>query len=265
MSSPAFVRGGDPRPGSLRMAQNLATPQSSDPDVVRASYTRDMTATLAHPDPLVELAADYLPRVTAAQQAMTLERGLPTAVYELVDELADRLAAPSSYTAIDPYLRNNLLVALLAGEKSLRAANEDDRRSRVRIALEQVRQVLRDVSDEAPAAESADTAAVVRFIDDTLSVPQHDIAELLGVHVRTLQRWLKGEAKPEGDDEARVRMVAKTLAHLRHMYTAPGVVRWFSRPHAALGGRPPIALLDDPVKASELVRVAAQSRSTVAS
>ncbi len=225
----------------------------------------DMVTTVAPSDPLIELASEYLPRVNGAQRLMTLEREIPAEVSQLVDELADRLTEPSSYTAVDPYLSNSLLAALLAGEKGLRAANEDDRRSRVRIALEQVRQVLRDVADEAPTAESTDTARVVRFINDTLSVPQHDIAELLGVHVRTLQRWLKGGAMPEGDDEARVRMVAKTLAHLRHMYTAPGVVRWFSRPHAALGGRRPLELLDDPVEAADLVRVAAQSRSTVAS
>lgn len=225
----------------------------------------DMATTVAFSDPLVDLASDYLPRVTDAQRLMMLEREIPAEVSQLVDELADRLTAPTSYTAIDPYLSNSLLAALLAGEKGLRAANEDDRRSQVRIALEQVRQVLRDVADEAPVAESTDTATVVRFIDDTLSVPQHDVAELMGVHVRTLQRWLKGGAMPEGDDEARVRMVAKTLAHLRHVYTAPGVVRWFSRPHAALGGRRPLELLDDPVEAAELVRVAAQSRSTVAS
>lgn len=198
---------------------------------------------------------------------MMLEREVPGAVADLVDELADRLdpAALDRYEAVDPYLSSHMLSALLAGEKGLRAENQDDRRRRVRLALERVRQVLRDLIDDAPAAENTDVAQMLRFVADTLSVPQGEVAHLLGVHVRTLQRWLAGTGVPEGADEARVRMVARTLAHLRHVYTAPGVVRWFERPHPQLDGRRPAELLADPLRGPELVRVAASSRSTVGS
>jgi uncharacterized protein (DUF2384 family) len=199
---------------------------------------------------------------------MLLEAVLPLAVEELVDELADRLdtvATPWAYDSIDPYLGQSLLAALLAGSKGLRAPNQDDRRRRVRLALERVRQTLRDIADEAPAADSAETKHVAQWLAETLSVPQTDIAGLLGVSTRTLQRWLSPDGpSPEGADEARVRMAARTVAHLRHVFTGPGVVRWFMRSHPGLGGRSPVELLQDPLQGPELIRLAARSRSTMA-
>lgn len=217
---------------------------------------------------MIALAEHYLPRLERAQRSMMLQTAIPPEVSALVDELADRLdaiATPWAYDAIDPYLGQSLLLAVLAGEKALRAPNEDDRRRRVRVALERVRQTLRDVTDEAPAAESAETKRVVRWLTDTLSVPQAEIATLLGVSTRTLQRWLSSDVpSPEGAEEARIRMVARTMAHLRHVFTGPGAVRWFMHPHPALDGRRPIDLLSDPLNAPKLVRLASRSRSTVA-
>jgi putative toxin-antitoxin system antitoxin component (TIGR02293 family) len=226
------------------------------------------TADPLHRGPLAALAAQYLPRLEDAQRSMMLQRDIPPEVGELVDELAERLdavATPSAYDSVDPYLGQTLLSALLASEKGLRASDEDDRRRRVRVALERVRQTLRDVADEAPAGESAETKRVVKWLAETLSVPQGDIATLLGVSARTLQRWLLAEGpSPEGADEARVRMVARTVAHLRHVFTGPGAVRWFMRPHPALDGRRPVDLLEDPLDAPKLVRLASRSRSTIA-
>lgn len=220
------------------------------------------------PDPLLMLAERYLPILEDAQRAMLLTRAVPTEVEQLVDELSDRLdavAAPFAREAIDPYLGQSLFSALLAGEKGLRTPNEDDRRRRVRLALERVRQILRDIADESASSESADVRELLQWLVDTVSVAQGDVARLLGVSPRQLQRWLSPSGPtPRGDDEARLRVVAKVVAHLRHVYTGPGAVRWFTREHPALSNGRPIDLLDDALEAPRLVRLAARSRSTIA-
>lgn len=223
-----------------------------------------MTTTAAGADPLHDLASHFLPRLDAVQRQMAVSTTVPAEVEQLVDDLSDQLTTANAYLAFDPYLSNSLFVGLLAGEKGLRAENADDRRRRLRLALEQVRHVLRDVLDELPAAEDTDIHEVIRFVVDTARVPQREIAPLMGVHLRTLQRWISGEARPDGDDEARVRLVARTFSHLRHVFTGPGAVRWFSRPHPALDGTTPLTLLDDPIAAARLVHLAAGSRSTTA-
>lgn len=219
-------------------------------------------------DPLVLLAQHYLPLLEEAQDAMLLSDVVPTGVEQLVDELAERLdhvAAPWARDPVDPYLGQALLAALMAGEKGLRAENVDDRRRQVRLALERVRQTLRDVADEAPASDTADTKQVVAWLARALTVSRGDLAALAGVSPSTWSRWVSPAGpSPEGDDEARVRMIARTVAHLRHVYSAPGAVRWFARPHPALDGRRPQDLLDDPLEAPTLVRLAARSRSTTA-
>jgi hypothetical protein len=87
------------------------------------------------------------------------------------------------------------------------------------------------------------------------------VASLLGISPRQLQRWLSPDGPaPEGADAARVRMVAQVANQLRHVFTGPGVVRWFHRPHPRLG-RPPRDLLDDPLEIPTLLDLAVSARS----
>lgn len=215
-----------------------------------------------------ELARDLSPQVEQAQQAMQAARTIPAEVEALIDRIADLMdsSLPAwGHEGVDPYLGQSLLAAVLSGEKGLRTADEDDRRKRVRLSLERLRQVLRDINAEETTDEYADTKEVLSWLAATVSVSQHELAELLGVSSRTLQRWLSADgSRPEGDDETRVRMVARTAAHLRHVFTGPGVVRWFRRPHPDLHGRPPAELLDDPTAMPVLVRLASKARSTIA-
>ncbi len=94
-----------------------------------------------------------------------------------------------------------------------------------------------------------------------------DIASDLRVAPRTLQRWLSptDSAVPTGDDEARLRVVARIVGHLRHSFTGPGTFRWLERPHPELRGKTPLSLLGDESRFPELVRLAARARSMVAS
>jgi transcriptional regulator with XRE-family HTH domain len=99
---------------------------------------------------------------------------------------------------------------------------------------------------------------------DTIAAPQKSIAELLGVSVRQLQRWLADDAvEPAADDAARIRMVGQVVNQLRHTFTGPGVIAWFYRRHPVLGERP-VDLLDDPLRYPEVLSVATAARAMTA-
>lgn len=228
------------------------------------AYPYDMTATS-----IDHIAPQLFAEVDRAARGLVGRREVSQEVHDLIDRIADQFAGhPETQLAgVDPYLGQAFLSALLACEKGVRAAHEDERRRRVRIGFERVRQALRDIADEAPSAEARTTKEVVRWLEDTVNVPQAELAGLHGVSSRTWQRWTSptSPTEPEGDDEARVRAVARVVAHLRHVFTAPGVIRWFERPHPELGGRRPADLLADPLEIPRLTRLAAGVRSTVAS
>lgn len=79
--------------------------------------------------------------------------------------------------------------------------------------------------------------------------------------MRQLQRWLAAHgSEPAGAEAARIRVVARLVNQLRHTFTGPGVLAWFSRKHPMLG-EAPAALLDDPMRYPELVSVATASRA----
>ena len=127
-------------------------------------------------------------------------------------------------------------------------------------ALGEVRHALRDivgshwVSDDVPIHE------VLEHLVEMLRLPQSDVAHLLGISTRQLQRWLAGDGStPSGREEARIRMVAHLANQLRHAYTAQGVPAWFE--HRLPGLRStPLDLLDDPVHFPELMAAARGAR-----
>lgn len=203
------------------------------------------------------------------RRVMATASDVRESVEALVDQFDVLLYADSperGLAGLDPYLGETLLAGAVVCLKGLRDDDVDQRRKRVRLGLERIRQALRDIVDEAPATEVRSSKEVAQWLADTMSLPQTRLAELLGVSPRTLQRWLSdtGTAHPEGDDEARLRAVAHVVIHLRHVFTGAGVVRWFERPHPSLDDRPPASLLDDPLAYPTLNRLAARARSTIA-
>jgi DNA-binding transcriptional regulator YiaG len=182
-----------------------------------------------------------------------------------LDQLADDVAALTSQEGVDvdPYLflaaQGALIRALLLRDSGDAAAARREMRTR----LEQMRQVFRDIAEGGPLYEETSASEIARWLAHCLETSQASLAELLGVSTRTLQRWVSeaDTAQPEGDDARRVRVVARTVNHLRHSLTAPGVVRWFGLSHPLLDGRRPIDLLDDPAAAEQLSTLAASVRS----
>jgi hypothetical protein len=189
----------------------------------------------------------------------------PASIVGLVEEITDAIAAGESgeVATVNPWLWIRLQSAALRAQAALR---EDDprRRRQLRLALEQL---FARIADREPVGEDVAAAEVASWLDLKLaSVGQPTKAELLGVSPRTYQRWIsdRESARPSGEDERRLRVVARIVNQLRHSLTGPGVVDWFEHPRADLGGATPAAILNDPAKLELLLAAAAASRGNVA-
>lgn len=208
-------------------------------------------------------------RLAEANSALATQRQVPAAVRDLVGDLADRLADPQGhgdFASADPYLVVELQQAALGAVRALEDPAPATQRRLLRVRLEQMRHVFRDLAEQAPISGERSAKAVVQWLAGVARVPQRDLADVLGVSERTLQRWLSSTAPnaPEGDDERRVRTVAQIINHLRHSLTGVGALQWFSRPRAELAGRTPVDLLAEPESAPILTALAAGVRSHAA-
>jgi hypothetical protein len=230
-------------------------PRASVPGVV-LSYDDDVTTTQP------ELEA-LLARVNDATKLLQRSATVPSAVAQLIDSFEATLgAATPQRLQTDPYLTTTLWAAAFRAEKALRHDNGEQQRRDVRVALEQFRHALRDIVESRPYDDGAPVRDVLIKTADAVGVPQKILAELLGISVRQLQRWLApGGAEPAADDAARIRAVGNVVNQLRHSFTGPGVMAWFDREHPVLKSRP-IELLDDPLCYPELFGAATAVRAT---
>jgi hypothetical protein len=222
------------------------------------SYHSDMSTTRA------ELRA-VLSRVNEATRLLQRSKTVPTEVAQLIDSFEPTLGAatPLGLDA-DPYLTTTLWAAAFRAEKALRHDNAADQRRDVRVALEQFRHALRDITEDQPYSDGAPVREVLAKTVDVIAAPQKTLAGLFGVSVRQLQRWLAEDGpEPAADDAARIRVVGQLVNQLRHSFTGPGVVAWFYREHPMLGRRP-IELLDDPLSYPQVLGAAAAARAMTA-
>lgn len=219
-------------------------------------------ATTLEPESLRTELAKVLEQVGSATKVLRRSENVPEDVERLIDDLDTKLHADTPLRLeVDPYLSTTLFAGALRAVKGLRHDNASERRRDVRIALEQLRHALRDIVDGSPFAADVPVRDVLVRLANSLNVPQADLADLLDVSIRQLQRWLSPDGPSlSGADEARVRIVAQIVNQLRHVFTAPGVLAWFRRPHPHIG-RAPIELLDDPSSYPRLRNFAAASRS----
>jgi transcriptional regulator with XRE-family HTH domain len=224
------------------------------------SYHSDMYTT----EPEWELS-DLLRSVNDATKLLQRSATVPAEVSQLIDSFDWKLnAATPSRLKADPYLTTNLWAAAFRAEKALRHDNAEQRRRDVRIALEQFRHALRDIVENQPYSDDAPVGVVLANTAEILAAPQKTLAELFGVSVRQLQRWLAGDGTgPSAQDAARIRIVGQVVNQLRHSLTGPGVAAWFYRQHPMLG-RPPIDLLDDPLSYPQVLATATEARAMTA-
>jgi len=190
---------------------------------------------------------------------------VPSEVTRLIDSFERTLGAATPLRLeADPYLTTTLWAAAFRAEKALRHDNDAQQRRDVRIALEQFRHALRDIVENQPYSDDAPVRDVLTRTAKVLATPQKTLADLLGVSVRQLQRWLVHDGTaPTADDAARIRAVGQLANQLRHSFTGPGVVAWFYREHPVLGRRP-IELLDDPLSYPRLLDAASAARAMMA-
>lgn len=207
---------------------------------------------------------EVLAEVDRATKLLQRSATVTDDVARFIDSVGAALDATHIHQEADPYLTAALWKAAYRAEKALRHDDPAQRRRDVRIALEQFRQALRDITEDRPYSADAPAGEVLTNTVQTLSVPQKDVADLLGVSVRQLQRWLsEGGSEPSADDAGRIRAVGQIVNQLRHTFTGHGVLAWFQREHPVLG-RPPIELLEDPLRYPEVLRLARSARAMAA-
>jgi hypothetical protein len=192
----------------------------------------------------------------------------PASVVGLVQDVSDAIAEGVEHelAVVNPWLWIRVQAAALRAQAALR---EDDpqRRRQLRLALEQMRFLFARVADREPIGEDRAANEVARWLDAALpAVAQPRKAGLLGVGLRTYQRWISDRepTMPAGEDERRLRVVARIVNQLRHSLTGPGVIDWFEHPRADLAGARPAEVLDDRERLESLLAAAAASRGNVA-
>lgn len=208
---------------------------------------------------------DLLGEINDATKLLQRSTTVPEQVIELIDSFESALgAATPSRLDADPYLTAALWAAAFRAQKALRHDNVEEQRRDVRVALEQFRHALRDIVENQPYNDDAPIRDVLARTVETVAAPQKTVAELLGVSVRQLQRWLAADGpEPASDDAARIRVVGQVVNQLRHSFTGPGAVAWFYRRHPVLG-QLPMDLLDDPLRYPQLLSAAAGARAMTA-
>jgi hypothetical protein len=206
-----------------------------------------------------------LGRVNKATKLMQRSPAVPPQIAELIDSFDSVLGAATPLDLeADPYLTATLWAAAFRAEKALRHVSADDQRRDVRVALEQFRHALRDIVEGQPYDDGAPVRDVLARTASTLATSQKTLAELLGVSVRQLQRWLAHDgSEPGADDAARIRAVGNVVSQLRHSFTGPGVLAWFDREHPVLKRRP-IELLNDPLSYPQVLSAATAARAMTA-
>ena len=126
------------------------------------------------------------------------------------------------------------------------------------IHAEQLRHLVRDAMDGHVGGAGQNSKKVMESLREVLpSVPQVELAALLGRSQRQVQRW----AAQEGPPSRRLELVARIAALLRHSWTEEGVVAWFFRPRQDLSGKKPVDLLDDPDREAEILIAARRGRA----
>jgi hypothetical protein len=203
-----------------------------------------------------------------ANRRLSREAETPPSVIGLVEDLTDAISEGDEHelAVVNPWLWIRVQGAALRAQASLR---EDDprRRRQLRLALEQMRFLFARLGEREPIGEDQPASEVARWLETTLpSVSQQQKADLLRVGVRTYQRWISDRetTTPTGDDERRLRVVARIANQLRHSLTGPGVIEWFEHPRADLDGAAPVDVLDDSDRLEPLLAAAAASRGHVA-
>lgn len=127
------------------------------------------------------------------------------------------------------------------------------------LGLEAIRHIVRDALDRQAPGEG-DARTLLLGLQDTLPrVGRRELAELLGVSERSIQRTLASPTPVTPD--RRLELLCGLVTLLRRGWTPEGVVAWFKRPRPELGGRSPLEAIDDPASERAIFELARHGRA----
>jgi len=128
--------------------------------------------------------------------------------------------------------------------------------------LETVLECLLAYAEGVPVGADRSPAELLGWLTATLGVSQAATARMVGVSLRTVQRWLQGQARPGPEDASRIRRLARVVNEARLALTPDGVIAWLDRPTPYLEGRTAADLIsdDDPGVDARLERLTATLR-----
>lgn len=212
--------------------------------------------------------APLLEMVEEATTTLAGARTVPGSVVATVRRVSAALSdlRVEDLGGADPYQVERLLHGMVTAQAALDVGDAAQQRRQLRVGLERVRQGLRDLLAEQHVSPDRPPREIARWLTDDMKLPLAEVSKIAGVSPRTFQRWTSpnSSTEPSGDDQLRLRTLARAVDQLRWSMTPVGVVRWLARPHPALGNRPPAELLGEPGAYEALRRLAGSVRSMVA-
>jgi hypothetical protein len=151
-----------------------------------------------------------------------------------------------------------IIINLLDGLEHLDPARPLDAIDHFFVQSEAVRHIIRDALDEQVASGEDDARGLVAYLKQALPrVTQADQACIAGMSTRHLQRLgAEGGAAPR-----QLVLVARLVKLLRNTWNPEGVIAWFYRKRAPLGGCAPIDVANDPEFEATLLRLAREGRA----
>jgi hypothetical protein len=145
----------------------------------------------------------------------------------------------------NPLFRELLDQTLELEERLEEDLNASDERWRVKEVVDHIEDLLDTMRREIERTLLDEPIQAARFVIGALEgADQGDVAEILGVNVRTLRAWKTGQAASVRKNPERPVIVAQAVYDLRRSMTPRGVVLWFKRSRAQLDGRTPLEVLD---------------------
>lgn len=174
---------------------------------------------------------------------------VPASVLGLVTDLCEDIANTDLDEASDvsPAAWIAVQAAALRALGAVHESNEREQRRKLRLLIEELRFRLARLAEDQPISDGRPIKDVVRWLDQAWNVSQSVKGELFEVSDRTWQRWASPNetSEPTGDEDRRVRLVARLVNDLRFLLTANGVLEWLTAELPDLGGRTPLDVVRD--------------------